>query len=430
MSGNNTTFESMDPSLLVPSGACPAGSAMTTEGGLLLGFSLISAIGLLAVQQMARHVYGQLHANDVLDDAFGQRKLKQFGASWMLGVFFLSLGLYIAGGVVDCSWGCSSYAADCGSISCTVANHISEGYVILGLLLLIQAVLFVQSVNDLTVGRMKREQLKDHATCGVMCGGSMASISEWLMRAGFILTVITGLVPAPSSKCGLQPESVTAVAGDSCFEKDLGNVHTIGINLGMVVAIAGTLLCLFGPRYHAGKRLKGAATVLLENKQLLAMFIIVVIMSLLGIIFLVLFGSFNMGQSNQIDFCMSYNTKEACLGQELPKAWFEWASQRKRAEKVSRENLLTTDGWQCEWNDWVSTTGFACTKMNCNRDDLLITNKKAILFEFLGLVYGVYGIYAMVWIIDIIDQIVCHESMGKDLTPHEQDGLGSAAMGA
>merc|ERR1712072_170243 len=106
---------------------------------------------------------------------------------------------------------------------------------------------------------------------------------------------------------------------------------------------------------------------------------------LLGLVFSVLYMVNDNGAAMEIDICNRYTTESQCLGQELPAQWKQWADARTRDQSAKFENLLTTDGWQCEWVDSVSMASNPCVRTNCNLDDRLEGRKLAIIYEFIGL---------------------------------------------
>ena len=92
--------------------ACPADTAFSAEGYFLLFACLIAGALLKICMLMAHKVQADmgLIAN-----------LMRTGTMWVINAFFVALGITIAGGVVNCSLGCTTYATDCSSISCVVA---------------------------------------------------------------------------------------------------------------------------------------------------------------------------------------------------------------------------------------------------------------------------------------------------------------------
>ena len=65
--------------------------------------------------------------------------------------------------------------------------------------------------------------------------------------------------------------------------------------------------------------------------------------------------------------------------------------------------MLTTDGWQCQWNAQAPFVFAPCTRIACDVGGRLHRNKMAIVYEYLGLIYGVYGMLTGVATIRLLD---------------------------
>lgn len=392
---------------LIPPGACESQTAWTSQGQLLYWGSLYAVVVALACTILAYKTY---HLLDLRKDA--QEQIQRLGTLWVISTFFLALGVFVAGHVVQCNLGCSTYASECGSISCVVANFMPEGYVVLALLLLSACVAILRNVNDLTLQRMDDAGMSGLITADMQSGykGVLGAIGEWLLRVGFVFTVITGLIPSPMSNCGLQPQSVTDIAGDDCFAEVMSNLHVQGIIIGLVLAIIGTFIRIFAPR-KIGSEWKGASfsSSPLPVKALVVLSLVFLLA--MGVVFLVIYAANDKGAAIEVDFCPHYKSEAACLGQELPDQWYSWAAARKQADFGDK---LTVDGWQCEWHDMISTVSTGCVRTNCNNNGRVNRYKLAVVAEFLGLVIGVYGVYFGIWTAGIYDRYLQMKVIGPD----------------
>jgi len=359
--------------------------------------SLYAIVVVLVLTRLAYKVYQQ---HGLHDDAKVQ--IQHFGTLLVISTFLLCLGVYIHGYVVNCSLGCSTFATECSSISCTVANHVPEGYVVLGSLLLVNAVAMLRMINDLTITRMQLAGFEKGLWTGLWTksGANTAAVGEWCLRVGFVSTIVTGLVPTPASNCGVQPSSVTEVTGDDCFNGFMSNLHTNGLAYGIALATLGTLLRTFAPREVKGEWNRFKCKCGRRAIGVMAMVLVSLVFLLLpGLSFLAVFVVNNTGPAAKVDFCSHYTTQAACSGQELPRLWYTWAAERK----MGSTSGLTKDGWQCEWLETVAMTSTPCVRANCDHKNRLGPRKTAIITEYLGLVNGVYGIYFAVWTIRILD---------------------------
>jgi len=175
-----------------------------------------------------------------------RRHLESLGKWSFLAIFFLGFDLLIPGRVTDCTLGCSSWASACNSISCICANLTTEGYVYLLLLMAFNCKIFLDEINSIAAGRM--QALRKTA-------GGWAQWCEYMMRAGVLLAVITGLVPSPASNCDImEPESL---GGNSCLEDQMAYLHTFGIGCGVALLLLGSGLRMFVPRCSDATKIAG-----------------------------------------------------------------------------------------------------------------------------------------------------------------------------
>jgi hypothetical protein len=249
---------------------------------------------------------------------------------------------------------------------------------------------------------------------------ALGPMGEWMIRIGFVLTVVTGLIPSPASNCGVQPQEVTDVAGDDCYNEKMSVFHASSIVFGLIIAILGTLLRLFGKRYVKGewKSFQFGG----QSPYITAMVVISLVFLLLpGVALLGIYKMNDSGSAAEVDFCSRYTTRDACSGQELPSLWYTWASERKMDENPG----LTQDGWQCEWLEAVSMTSAPCVRANCDANGRLGPRKLAIVAEYLGLVIGVFGIYFAIWAIAILDRVTAKINFAQvppiDIGEEQQD---------
>lgn len=394
---------------LIPPGACKADGAWTTSGNLMFYVCIYAVVLAVVCTALSMYVYKKHGMHDAVD-----RQVQRFGTLWVISTFFLALGVYISGHVVACTLGCGTYAVECASISCVVANHVPEGYVILGILLLVACVSILMNVNDLALLRLSNADTTMLSSMQSFMGADLlAPLGEWLLRVGFVLTVVTGLVPSPSSNCGMQPPEVTEVTGDDCFNHVMGMLHANGIIYGLVLAILGALFRCFAPR-RVGD---GWQCFDFRGHPLIALLALISIAFLLflGVAFLVVYVQNDNGSAATMDFCTHYESQASCEGRQLPSAWYVWASRRKMNDKPPHIPALTRDGWQCAWYDNIATVSRSgCMRVDCDKDGKWLDGRKlAIVAEFLGLVTGVYGIYFIIWTINIMDHVIKEKSPEK-----------------
>mmetsp|Transcript_5185 Transcript_5185/g.16648 ORF Transcript_5185/g.16648 Transcript_5185/m.16648 type:complete len:230 (+) Transcript_5185:103-792(+) len=138
------------------------------------------------------------------------------GAFILIPPFYLALGAIIGWRVVDCTLGCSAWASSAPSISFFTANIQREGYMMLFMTLMLTALIFFKRID-----KMARRRYVDAAK-GVAHPWSRSSlVGEWMMRCGFVLTTITGIMPSLASNCHLQPAS----RYERCWEEEMSNPH-------------------------------------------------------------------------------------------------------------------------------------------------------------------------------------------------------------
>jgi len=166
------------------------------------------------------------------------------GAFILIPPFYLALGAIIGWRVVDCTLGCSAWASSAPSISFFTANIQREGYMMLFMTLMLTALIFFKRID-----KMARRRYVDAAK-GVAHPWSRSSlVGEWMMRCGFVLTTITGIMPSLASNCHLQPAS----RYERCWEEEMSNPHGVGVAAGIFLTFCGYQLRAVGPiAMHSG----------------------------------------------------------------------------------------------------------------------------------------------------------------------------------
>jgi len=138
------------------------------------------------------------------------------GAFILIPPFYLALGAIIGWRVVDCTLGCSAWASSAPSISFFTANIQREGYMMLFMTLTLTALIFFKRID-----KMARRRYVDAAKGDAHPWSRSSLVGEWLMRCGFVLTTITGIMPSLASNCHLQPAS----RYERCWEEEMSNPH-------------------------------------------------------------------------------------------------------------------------------------------------------------------------------------------------------------
>ena len=77
-----------------------------------------------------------------------------------------------------------------------------EGYVLLFVMLVLIAYIFFERVDEMARNRVKREA---DAAPALAPWHRTSLLGEWLMRIGFALTTITGIMPSLAGNCHMQP---------------------------------------------------------------------------------------------------------------------------------------------------------------------------------------------------------------------------------
>jgi len=281
------------------------------------------------------------------------------------------------------------------------ANINREAFLALAVMLIVTCIVAIRSVNHITVKRM---QFEGKTTKQLLEEHSAAGKAEWGIRVGFVMTIITGLVPSPAHNCGVQPADVTELVGDNCWAASLSLIHTIGIIAGLAIAIIATMVRIFLPRAGPGSDDACCFAVSVARKHRafgLHLFITLACLLVTGLIWLVVYLAHDNGAAFAIDYCRDYSSKAACLGYEIPNSWLTWAAARKREDNPT---ILTVNGWQCEWLEEISFTSAPCVRKSCDVDGRLAGRKLAIIAEFLGLVFGAFGVLEGINIIGILDR--------------------------
>lgn len=320
--------------------------------------------------------------------ATGERPIAQnhMGTFFLIPPFFVAMGAVIGWRVVDCTLGCSSWAESAPSISFLTANIMFEGYVLLFVMLVLIAYIFFERVDEMARNRVKREaeMAPEPAPYHLTSLGG-----EWLMRLGFALTTITGIMPSLAGNCHMQPTQYY----EYCYEEVMSaGPHTIGIAGGIFMTFVGFQLRAVGPITGQGMvNLKpGGAhsyafyTLLISE---LTFFLMLAYFVVWGY-FLTLSG---IG-TKRVDVCILHDTIDECTGASLPPMQQRWADQR-------------AGGWKCRWDPHADFYQYPCTKFNCDAGGRVTQNKYSVIFEFLGFLYWAIASAGMTQAIDIMDDI-------------------------
>ena len=372
--------------------ACEAGSGISSESYALITGSAIFAVMVLVTLILRLQIERQNEA------AIGDYShVEMYGVLALFLVFFLCAGLGVGGLVTNCTLGCSSFAAHCGSLSCIFSNLLPQGYVYICVLLVLASVIFLYYINGMASLRVRSEHGKlDLVRRVSWC--RMAVIGEWTMRVGVLLTVLTGILPAPTNNCGIVPEQVMTLAGDDCFYANSNVVHAVGAVGGVLLAAVGLVLRMTAPVYvfRGGDEVIKAWPCsrtnphsLFSDRALGGLAIIVWLNLVVAVVMFSLYVTLEtMTIAKTVDTCLNYRSREACLGLDLPQAQFNWAKERLQS---SDPEHLSTDGWQCEWSETRAFTYAPCTAINCDRDGRLSRFKYSTTFEYLGLIFSTYA---------------------------------------
>ena len=143
-------------------------------------------------------------------------EINHVGTFVLIPPFYLALGAIIGWRVVDCTLGCSAWASSAPSISFFTANIQREGYMMLFMTLTLTALIFFKRID-----KMARRRYVDAAKGDAHPWSRSSLVGEWLMRCGFVLTTITGIMPSLASNCHLQPAS----RYERCWEEEMSNPH-------------------------------------------------------------------------------------------------------------------------------------------------------------------------------------------------------------
>mmetsp|Transcript_118854 Transcript_118854/g.165610 ORF Transcript_118854/g.165610 Transcript_118854/m.165610 type:complete len:406 (+) Transcript_118854:1-1218(+) len=320
--------------------------------------------------------------------ATGERPIAQnhMGTFFLIPPFFVAMGAVIGWRVIDCTLGCSSWAESAPSISFLTANIMFEGYVLLFVMLVLIAYIFFERVDELARNRVKREAELDQKPAPY----HMESLwGEWLMRIGFALTTITGIMPSLAGNCHMQPSDYY----EFCYEEVMSaGPHTFGIAGGIFLTFVGFQLRAAGPiagqgfsnMKPGGPKSYAFYTFLISNFTFTLMLIYFVIWGY----FLALSGK----GTKLVDVCILHQTMDDCTGASLPPLQQRWADQRE-------------GGWKCRWDPNADFYQYPCTKFNCDAGGRVTQNKYSVIFEFLGFLYWAIASAGMTQAIDVMDDI-------------------------
>ena len=305
-------------------------------------------------------------------------EINHVGTFVLIPPFYLALGAIIGWRVVDCTLGCSAWAASAPSISFFTANIQREGYMMLFMTLTLTALIFFKRIDQLAKSRGV-DNGEVHSNLGnyMLCG-------EWLARAGFTLTTITGIMPSLASNCHIQPAELY----ERCWEEEMSNPHGAGVAVGIFLSFCGLQLRAVGGIKSemaaggvSGFGYIGWALVCVDVT-------FVLMLSYFGAWLHFLYA----GGPNPfaIDVCILHETREACIGEDLPPLQQEWSDQRP-------------GGWRCRWDPNVDYYLYPCTKHDCNADGHLDNNKYSVIFEYLGFLHWAVGCAGMMEAIKALD---------------------------
>mmetsp|Transcript_4698 Transcript_4698/g.14824 ORF Transcript_4698/g.14824 Transcript_4698/m.14824 type:complete len:434 (+) Transcript_4698:83-1384(+) len=352
--------------------------------------------------------------------ATGERPLAQnhMGTFFLIPPFFVAMGAVIGWRVIDCTLGCSSWAESAPSISFLTANIMFEGYVLLFVMLVLIAYIFFERVDEMARNRVKLEaevaalnrignkleaEVKPHHLPYYFT--SLAG--EWLMRWGFALTTITGIMPSLAGNCHMQPTEYY----EYCYEEVMSaGPHTIGIAGGIFLTFLGFQLRAVGPITGQGlEKLKpgGARSYAFYTLVIseLTFFLMLAYFVAWGY-FLSLSGT----GTKRVDVCILHETMDQCTGASLPPMQQRWADQRQ-------------GGWKCRWDPNADFYQYPCTKFNCDAGGRVTQNKYSVIFEFLGFLYWAIASAGMTQAIDIMDDIPAIENPIKKYVKQQRKRL-------
>mmetsp|Transcript_32133 Transcript_32133/g.95896 ORF Transcript_32133/g.95896 Transcript_32133/m.95896 type:complete len:416 (+) Transcript_32133:93-1340(+) len=307
------------------------------------------------------------------------------GAFILIPPFYLALGAIIGWRVVDCTLGCSAWASSAPSISFFTANIQREGYMMLFMTLTLTALIFFKRID-----KMARRRYVDAAKGDAHPWSRSSLVGEWLMRCGFVLTTITGIMPSLASNCHLQPAS----RYERCWEEEMSNPHGAGVAAGIFLTFCGYQLRAIGPiAMHSG----------VEGASAYAYYTLVV-SELAFLCMLVFFACWlhflYAGGPNPrtVDVCLLHTTQSACTGEDLPPQQQRWADQRP-------------GGWQCRWDPDTDYYRYPCTRHDCDAGGRLEGNKYSVIFEYLGFLYWAIACAGMTQAIDVMDDTPAETKM-------------------
>lgn len=306
------------------------------------------------------------------------------GTFFLIPPFFAAMGAVIGWRVVDCTLGCSSWAESAPSISFLTANIMFEGYVLLFVMLVLIAYIFFERVDEMARNRIKRES--EGALLNFRCS---SLLGEWLMRLGFTMTTITGIMPSLAGNCHMQPRENY----EYCYQEVMSSgPHTLGIAGGIFSIFIGFQLRAVGPVIG-----QGLANLRPGGAKAYAFWTLVLaeVTFLLMLGFFAIWGYFlalSGKGTKSVDVCILHDTQAHCIGETLPPLQQQWADQRE-------------GGWRCRWDPNVDFYQYPCTKFDCDRGGGLTQNKYSVIFEYLGFLYWAIACAGMTQAIDIVDDI-------------------------
>jgi len=387
--------------------ACPAGSPMSEAGNAL------SLWGFVAVAIYVVGVCATYKLTKLLRSGTEEWKKITYApvvsGLFLIPLFFLGMGVGIAATCVDCAMGCGSFSAYTSSISGTVGNLMTMGYVSLYVQCIILPLMFMTQVDAIRKTRLDRligegvpkanYMSVDRITkfCSLKLDYDMwAPLCEVLMIFAAAWMPITGIMPAPAPVCDAwlteaHPELCTTSKGYAAASL----LHTLGINIGVVcMSVFGTIRFLLAASHHPVYTPRTLFTTLPTDSVKVMSWLAVITTWAAPVMFLVwMFGteqvSLNVASH---DLCPNYITRDECVGGRLTDA---------------QMLAFGEDRWNCRWNENAKIGELPCVLHRCNTGERAghrDMNAKGIVFEYLGFMYHSLGVAMLLILIHQIEQ--------------------------
>eukprot|EP00040_Diaphanoeca_grandis_P015391 m.78529 g.78529 ORF g.78529 m.78529 type:complete len:414 (+) comp25123_c1_seq1:190-1431(+) len=367
------TFGECEPTQL------STGLSQTTAG--LTALLLLLVIVMVILRSTIQKLQPTIKGTEV--GILGFNPANPVGKLLLMPLFFIALGVFVISRALDCSLGCSTFAAHCTSISCIVANLMPEGYTFLFVMLVTQALVFYDRIDE--ISRVRRS----HASYV----GTLRPIAENLVRVGVVMMTLTGMIPMYTTNCHLE-----TAPGTGCWESTLGMFH-LAIVPGIGLSSIGLLLLLCIRRHHGESSTEKRSFGLMANTRdmpspvrrvvliLMALAVITTIMA--GVFFLTWILAFPENSST-IDTCIKYTTAAACTG-----------AAHNNYVRTLADNR--TDGWRCRWYEDAPVWMSPCMLADCNKDDRIFTHRRGIMCEYLGWAYWATALSASLLATELLD---------------------------